>query len=251
MVCFLCRKEAFKPMKIHEQVEQYILDKIRNHELVPGDQIPTENELALLFHTTRPTVRQASNHLTSTGQLVRHKGKGSFVTQPKVLHESTSFVAGYRKECEKKHQTLITKVLALEVIKADPLVQSKLGLTSHDRVIRLTRVRFLDTTTEHRPVVYTTVYVPYKSNEFLLNIPFEEASFYESMEAHGNKITHASRCLEVALPPDEVHCALKLGAFEPTILITSVGKTATDNIVEYSVSYYPATSSQFLIEVHQ
>lgn len=236
---------------MHEQIEQYLLDKIAKQELKPGDQIPTENELAELFQTSRPTVRQALDYLKTEGYLMRYKGKGSFVTKPKVLHESTSFVAGYRKECEKKQQELITRVLCLEVIKAESEVAEKLGIEVGNKVIQLSRLRMIKTITEAKPVVLTTVYVPYNSFAFLMGIDFEQKSFYESMEEKGYKITHASRCLEVKVPSEEVAYQLKLNPFEPVIFISSVGKTAMEEKAEYSISYYPASSSQFLIEVNQ
>lgn len=241
-------------MMLHEEIEAYILDQITGKALLPGDQIPTEAALAEQFHASRPTVRQALERLKNQGYLVRRKGRGSFVTLPKVRHESTSFVAGYRQECEKKHQTLITRVLAQALVPADADTAGALGLREKAKVVCLTRLRLLGGAAglqTPRPVVYTTVYVPQKGFEFLLTTDFAESSFYDTMAGHGAKVTRASRRLEVRMPPEEVARALKLGPFEPAIYITSIGRTAGGAAVEYAVSYYPASSSEFLIEVNQ
>jgi DNA-binding GntR family transcriptional regulator len=44
-----------------------------------GDLLPSENELAALFKTTRVTVRQALDELVKEGYIIKEKGKGSFV----------------------------------------------------------------------------------------------------------------------------------------------------------------------------
>lgn len=238
-------------MKRHEEIAAYIREKIKNLEWNIGEQIPTEKELAEQFEASRPTVRQALERLKTEGYLVRYKGKGTFVTKPrsKQRHESTTFIAGYKKECEKKHQELVTKVLSLKVEKADGEIAQKLEIPSGSKVICLVRLRKIRSAVQEQIVLYTTVYVPYKSFEFLMEEDFTQKSFYETMEEHGKRVIHASRCLEVRMPEPKIQNALQLGAFEPTVYISSVGKTALNEVVEYSLSYYPAESSQFLIEV--
>jgi len=48
-----------------------------------GELLPSENDLCRTYHTTRPTVRQALAELTNLGYIVRQKGKGSIVSEPK------------------------------------------------------------------------------------------------------------------------------------------------------------------------
>ena len=86
---------------LHEQAAEYIRTNIQNGTYPIGGQIPTENELTELLGISRPTLRLALERLTQEGLLMRVKGKGTFVRQPKVLHESTRFITGYRAEAEK------------------------------------------------------------------------------------------------------------------------------------------------------
>ena len=102
-----------------------------------------------------------------------------------------------------------------------------------------------------KPVVYTTVYVPYVLFPDMAQQDFTDTSFYSQLESRGLKVCHASRTLEVVTPPPEVAAALELSPFEPAIYVDSVGFDARRRRVEYAQSYYPAGSSRFLIEIDQ
>lgn len=238
-------------MNLHQQIEHYIYEKINSGELKTGDQIPTESELAELFSASRPTVRQALMHLSSRGYLTRIKGKGSFVTQPKVLHESTSFISGYRHEISRHNQTLISKVVKQKIVRADEKVAQKLQVSAGSKVILLTRVRTLEGFNNNQPVLYTSVYIPYKKLPEMLDVDFTNYSLYDLLSESGLEIRHASKCLEVCIPPLEVATELSISRFEPTIFVTSTGITENNTIVEYSETYYPAGCSQFLIEINK
>lgn len=56
-----------------------LLDRIRTGELKPGDKTESENELALRFNVSRPTVQRAILELVSEGRLVRTRGSGTYV----------------------------------------------------------------------------------------------------------------------------------------------------------------------------
>lgn len=45
--------------------------------------LPSENELCEVYNTTRPTIRQALSELSNMGYIMRYKGKGSVVAEPK------------------------------------------------------------------------------------------------------------------------------------------------------------------------
>lgn len=235
--------------KLYQQAAQYIRDLITAGQYPVGSKLPTEHELADKVKVSRPTIRQALAQLASEGVVTRVKGSGTFVARPKLLHESTSFLAGYRAESEKNHRTLRTEVLCLSVERADAMVAERLKLPAGVRVTRMVRRRWVENFQSGRPVVYTTVYVPYNLYPGMAQEDFTDRSFYAALEAQGLAVCHASRTLEVLPLPEEVRCALEVSAFEPGIFIAATGTDAAGRVVEYAESYYPAGSSRFLIEV--
>jgi DNA-binding FadR family transcriptional regulator len=66
-----------------EAVRRRLLDEIEAGTLKPGDRISTERELALRFGTSRGVVRAALTALDQDGRIVRHVGRGTFVSHPR------------------------------------------------------------------------------------------------------------------------------------------------------------------------
>ena len=63
-------------------------EQIRQQRLAPGQQLPTEPDLAEQYQVGRVTVRKALQILASEGLLTRHKGRGTFV-QPGTAANGT------------------------------------------------------------------------------------------------------------------------------------------------------------------
>lgn len=233
------------------QIAEQLRSQITSGIYPIGSQIPTEHELAQSLGVSRPTIRHALDLLTAEERLVRVKGSGTFVAQPKLVHESTSFVTGYREESRKKNRVLRTRVICLCTEKAGEHVREALYLNSNEMVTRLTRIRYLENMYDNAPVVYTTVYVPLKLFPDMSRMDFSEVSFYDVLNDRNLSVVHASRRLEVVMPPAEVAAALTITPFEPAAYITSRGSTKDKLVVEYTESYYPASRSSFQIEINR
>lgn len=232
-------------------IENYLKELIEKKIIRQGDKIETEEELALRFNVSRPTVRQAINRLVQNGYLTRIKGSGTFVTEPKLLHISTSFISSYRREAAEQGYEIGTEVLELSAVKADEKVCEKLGIKEQSSVIKLTRLRRIKERKEAKPAVYTTVYVPFKMFPEMEKIDFTDTSLYDTLEEHGFKISRVNRELEVVQPPREVREALRLDAWEPAVFISSKGFLENGSAMEYAESWYPASTSKFLIELER
>jgi DNA-binding FadR family transcriptional regulator len=67
--------------KSAEDIRQYIKD----HNMVPGDKLPTEMELSKLLGVGRNTVREALRLLLSQNLITIRQGAGSFVSEKKGI----------------------------------------------------------------------------------------------------------------------------------------------------------------------
>lgn len=66
---------------LYEKILIYLKDKISKKELMPGDRLPTEMELAQEFGVSRITSKRALEELRMDGLIYRVRGRGSFVAE--------------------------------------------------------------------------------------------------------------------------------------------------------------------------
>lgn len=71
-----------KNVSIHEFIKQHVRRKIERENLAPGDQLPSENQLARQFEVSRSLARQALRELEIEGYITRSQGTRSRVAPP-------------------------------------------------------------------------------------------------------------------------------------------------------------------------
>lgn len=236
-------------MPLYDQIIENIMLKINSHELKEGDMLPTEIELSAQFKVSRPTVRTAMLKLVNEGYLTRVKGRGTFVTKPKLVQESSQFIESYNEEMLSKGFTPRTFVLDFKVITKNDLVCAKLNISSGDKIILLRRLRYVQPTNEEKPVVLTTVYIPYDLVPDLLNYDLESFSLYEVLDKHGITVTQVIRELEIRMLYGKTARLLEAKENSAAHFISSTGYDADGRVVEYSESFYPADRNKFIIKV--
>lgn len=65
---------------LYMEIKDYLLKLIKENRDVPHYQLPSENQLALRFSTTRITAKRALTELQEAGYIYRVHGKGSFIS---------------------------------------------------------------------------------------------------------------------------------------------------------------------------
>lgn len=71
---------------LYEEIKDYLIGLIRNNKNVPHYKLPSENQLAMKFSTTRITAKRALTELQDAGYIYRIHGKGSFI-QPDAVEK--------------------------------------------------------------------------------------------------------------------------------------------------------------------
>src|SRR3984885_7414799 len=119
----------------HIQLGNAIIDLINADALMPGDQIPAEQQLSQSLGMSLGTVQKTLNRLAIEGWVVREHGRGTFVTDPNRASQDVSFYRylDHFRFLDPKdgrplsvHSTLVSRSLALA---KDP-VRKQLGTDS-------------------------------------------------------------------------------------------------------------------------
>ncbi|MGS0765439.1 FadR/GntR family transcriptional regulator [Syntrophomonas curvata] len=73
--------QAIKTRKIYEEIVEQLTAMITGGELIPGDKLPSEREMADSLQVSRASVREALTALEAIGILDIRPGEGTFVRQ--------------------------------------------------------------------------------------------------------------------------------------------------------------------------
>jgi len=74
-------RRIVNPQRLSRAVSEQIRDLIRNEKLKPGEQLPSEEQLASLLGVSRPTVREAVKSLVSLNVVEIRRGRGTFISE--------------------------------------------------------------------------------------------------------------------------------------------------------------------------
>jgi phosphonate metabolism transcriptional regulator PhnF len=113
--------------------------EISARRLVPGDKLPTEQQICDQFSTNRHTVRRALAHLQDRGLVESTQGRGSFVRRPTLLYHigrRTRFSTTLQQQAANPE----TRTLTLDTRAAEPHVAAALGLKSGAPTIFIERL---------------------------------------------------------------------------------------------------------------
>lgn len=234
-------------MHNYAKVYQYILGKIQNGEFQEGDLIPKEMDLSEQFNVSRPTVRHALNDLVNEGYLTRVRGRGSFVTKPKVVQEYTKFIESYDQEMEKKGFPP----------DQGPGAEHDLSQRIHPRLPVHHRGR-----TGHQaapPALHQGgrhgqahdsdhCLFPYSLVPKALQYDFEQRSFYSVLAENGVYVNKVRHFLEVRMLYGKTASLFDLPDNSPCHFISSTGYDSENHPIEYSENFYPADRNQFTVE---
>ncbi|MBC8569895.1 GntR family transcriptional regulator [Zongyangia hominis] len=235
------------PVPLYYQLKQYLIGQIRGGKLKVGDMLPTEFDLCEKFGVSRPTVRQAMSEMVAEGYLYRHKGRGTFVSKPKLEGRFFQKLQSYNVEMTQKGLEPATEVLNLKMVEDAEDACVHLGLEPQSKCILLERLRFAD----GEPMVYLETFMPYDRFGELLEVDFSTLNLYQELEERFHiKIYRARRVLE-AIAANEVEAKLlQIKEGEPICYVTTVAYTKDEIAVEYSRARYRGDRNKFSIDLY-
>lgn len=228
------------------QLIEVLKEKIQSGEWQAGDQIPSEPDLCESYGVSRTVVRQALREIELEGLITRRKGKGTFVSEPKLSESLAQKLTGFYQDMVERGHTIETQVLHHETVPANKKVAEYLGVDPGTPVIYIKRLRFI----KGEPIVLVTSYLPLQLCPELADADITNKSLYEFLENEcGVIIAYGRRSIE-AVPANQTEAELlqiELGA--PLILLDSVSYLEDDTPIEYYHAVHRGDRSKFEVEL--
>ena len=235
----------FLPSPKYLEIQNLLLQRIKNGDYQEGQLIPKEVDLAEQLNVSRPTVRHAIRNLVQAGYLERRKKRGTIVTQTKIKQQFTHVIESYNTEIQNNGLVAKTQVLNFSTEKASDEVAEALTIKPNTEVYKLVRLRSAD----NKPVVFVITYLPIAQLPDLQKIDFTHHSLYSELAKAGLEITHVSRKIEVHPATEEEAQLLETDIKAPIFYFHTIGFTKDHRALEYSIASYRGDLNYFMVEI--
>lgn len=236
-------KNGFIPL--YYQIQRALMEKIQSGALSEGDPLASEEELSRTYQVSRMTARQALHGLKTNGYAFSEKGRGTFVTRPK-LEKNIMHLQGFTEDMRQRGMKASSRLLEQSAISGDEELREKLRLDAGDRVMRLRRLRLADGI----PMAIEESHIPLRQFPGLERIDFAKNSLYATLrERYGVRVGYADETIE-ALPATREDAELLTIPSRASILsISRIILTTQETPIEAASSRYRGDRYRALIRV--
>jgi GntR family transcriptional regulator len=230
------------PTPRYAQVEAVLASNIADGTLPLASQLPTEIALIERFGVSRPTIRRAVQNLVSRGLVEILRGKGTFVTRPKITQELTS-LTGFVEDMQALGRNPTARLLDHQVVAADKAVAHHLAIPAGSLVVRIRRVRLAD----GEPVSFDETYLPREIGAKVVTNDLEVEPIFSLLEQkYDIPLVEAEYRLEAVSAELLVAEALGVETGSPLFLIERTSYCAGSRPIDYEKLYYRGDRIRFV-----
>lgn len=227
------------------EIEEELAERIEAGELEPGIRLPPERELAGRLGVSRMTLRHALARLEQRGLIVRHRGRGTFVAEPKLRQDAT-VLRGFFEQMVGQGLFPVSRCIAKEELPASAAIAQILHVRLGEPVYKVVRVR----SANDKPIVLETSYFPARIVPGLIELDLERSSIYRLMERryHARPVRAVQSLEPVVAEPAEAGL-LRVPVGSPLMLVERTAWDAAGRAVEHARDLYRGDRSRFVTEL--
>ena len=236
---------AMSAQKVTKQshTRQQVLDLIQR--LGVGTAIPSERQLSADLGVSRLTVRAALDDLAREGYLVRRRGSGTYVQQPKISQELT--IPSFSEDMRRRGMAPGSKTLSMETILAGARLGRFLQVSPSEPILVIKRLRLADGET----MAIETLHLPQGLVPGLTAKDLS-GSFYELLrDRYGIRIAYGTQAIEPTVTNEEESAALGVPLHSPAFLFERTSLDERDRTVEFVHSVYRGDRYRIVTELQR
>src|SRR5215471_1631168 len=170
---------------VYKRIQDSIRRRIEAAELLPGDPVASERELARLHKVSLMTARHALAGLEREGLVERRRGSGTFVAQPKIHFNK---LMSYTEHMSARGLVPRSRVLVAKIVDHEAEVAARLALPAATPLVKIERLR----ETGDEPFALETCYLPAKDFANLAQSPLGRTSLFATLQQeYGVELAYA------------------------------------------------------------
>jgi len=232
---------------LYVQLADLLREKILSGVLEPGTLLPSNEELCKQHGISRVTVRLALKTLAQEGLLVAGRGKGTFVSTPRIGHNLNDVLtwpniiispaSGYK-----------VKVVGFGKVKANDEVLKFFDLTSGQKMLRIQRQHYVG----NFPVAFVNLFVSPVVEAIFTKKIVEELPVYDLVESKTEYVIgRAVQFIRACSADQTIARYLELEVGDPVLMSERRTSSTTGIPIAHSFFYYRADEHEFKIELHR
>jgi len=213
------------------QIADSIRRMVRGGKLDAGAMLPPSEALCRELGISRMTLRQAYGVLEREGLIEAQRGRGTFVTKPRV-ERTLDRMIGFSEEMRAWGKTASTKLLAFEEIEPRGDAREFLG---NGAVYSIERLRLADAV----PMAIERVQIRSEFCPHLQRFNLAKESLYSVLETeYGIQLGHCDQVISASMPGRGERTLLGIGNRVALLNVTRKSFTAANEPLTFGVTCY-------------
>jgi GntR family transcriptional regulator len=219
---------------MYEVIYEDLRAQIDSGKLESGGVLPSEPALAEQYGVTRMTVRHAVDRLVNEHMVIRRRGVGTFVTEPRPTYRRVNRLGSLQVEIGQGDVDVTTVVRVQETASPTPDVRRALSLSPRQRAVHILRVRVVD----GEPAAVQDSWLPHDVAPGLAGAELVGGSLYRTLgERYGVELDWAEQKVSAVAADGEWAGWLGVEAGTPLIGITRWTYAKGRHLIECATSW--------------
>lgn len=219
-------QRASKPL--YRVVEDYLLSFIDSGELVSGDLIPSEPQLAATLSVSQGTVKKAIDNLVWEKKLYRHQGKGTYVSR--IDFNNSLFKYTSYGDAEGKDVRIDKKTSERKIEKGNRINCQKMAIPIHSKLLYIERIGYID----KKPVMveysrWSADILPGLENE---DIHIPDLFYAVVVDKYNIPIIRAAETLTAEGATEKTAAILGIEVNAPVLVLNRTTYTRNNQVIE-------------------
>ncbi|MDY0395348.1 trehalose operon repressor [Virgibacillus halophilus] len=216
--------------------------KMKENDWRETDMLPSENELSIMYGTSRETIRKALNLLSQNGYIQKVRGKGSIILAMDKFSFPVSGIASFKELTKMLDMQSRTYVQELSLAKADEAMRKILDPAEEELVWKVVRVRELD---GEKVILDKDYFKQGIVNSLTKDICEDSIYAYLEQELHLD-ISYANKEITVESPTEEDMELMDMTGFSNVVVIKSIVHLNNTEVFQYTESRHRPDKFRFV-----
>lgn len=226
---------------VYTQIADDLRARIAEGTLRPGDDVPTESELADRWHTSRGPIRNALAALRSEGLIETGRGRPARVVARKAS-QAVDMSVPFTRWARDLGVTPGAQTQELSLRRAGDRADM-LGVSPDDTIVSVVRLRLLD----GRPTMLERLFYTEPVGRRLFEVDPDEISITEYLSSVGHPIVGLQHQIDAVAADEQDAALLRVAQGTPILRLSRISRDADGRIFEASEDRYLSEVVRFTV----